>query len=92
MCKTFYLSIDGGDCYKRMHKDEARFKKMMWDISMRALYPEALLKKYGEPLSITIRDAIQLKDNYTFYVHDSDTIDDVWNMINKMWDFISSKC
>jgi hypothetical protein len=65
---------------------------MMWDISMRALYPEALLKKYGEPLSITIRDAKQLKDNYTFYVHGSDTIDDVWTMVNDMWDFVTSKC
>ena len=90
MCKTFYLSIDGGETYKRMSKDEEHFKKMIWDVSMKALYPEGVIHTYGEPLSITIREPKQMTSNFTFYVHGSFSIKDVWRMINRMWDFISS--
>ena len=92
MCKTFYISLDGGDSYTRVSKDEVHFKRMIWDISMKALYPEGVIHTYGEPLAITIREARQMMDNYTYYVHGSFTIDDVWSMINNMWDFIRSKC
>ena len=90
MCKTFYLSIDGGETYKRMSKDEDHFKKMIWDISMKALYPEGVIHTYGDPLSITIREPKQMSSNFTFYVHGSFSIKDVWRMINRMWDFIIS--
>ena len=90
MCKTFYMSLDGGETYKRMTKDEDHFKKMIWDVSMKALYPEGVIHTYGDPLSITIREPKQMSSNFTFYVHGSYSIKDVWRMINRMWDFISS--
>ena len=92
MCKTFYLSLDGGDTYRRINKDESHFKRLIWDISMKALYPEGVIHTYGDPLAITIREPKQMRDNYTYYVHGSYTIEDVWSMINNMWDFVHSKC
>lgn len=92
MYKTFYLSINGGETYRRVTKDERHFKRMMWDICMKALYPEGVIHTYGDPLSLTIREPKQMSDNHTYYVHESFTSDDVWKMINKMWDYISSKC
>ena len=91
MYKTFYLSIDGGNIYKRMTKDESRFKQMIWDVCMKALYPLGVIRVTGEPLSITIRDSRQMTVNYTYYVHGSSTLQDVWDMINHMWDFVTSK-
>ena len=91
MCKTFYISIDGGETYTRLTKNETQFKRLIWDISMRALYPEGVIHTTGDPLSITIREPKQMRDNYTYYVHGSFTINDVWKMINSMWDFIHSK-
>ena len=92
MYKTFYLSVDRGCTYKRMTKDEGQFKQMIWDICMRALYPEGVIHTSGDPLAITIREPKQMTDNYTYYVHGSYTIDDVWDMITNMWDFVRSNC
>ena len=91
MYKTFYLSIDRGYSYKRFTKDESNFKHMIWDICMKALYPEGVIHKSGEPLAMTIREPRQMMDNYTYYVHGNYTIDDVWDMIIHMWDFVTSK-
>ena len=91
MYKTFYLSIDGGDTYKRFTKDESHFKRMIWDISMKALYPGGVITTYGEPLSLTIREPKEMFVHFTYWVHASSTVEDVWEMINKMWDDIVSK-
>ena len=65
---------------------------MIWDISMKALYPDGVIQTYGEPLAITIRDPKQMTDNFTWYVHGNFDINDVWKMIKVMWNFVKSKC
>ena len=92
MCKTFYLSIDGEYSYKLLTKDEAHFKRLIWDVCMKALYPKGVIHQYGEPLPITIREPKQMTENHTYYVHGSYTITDVWQMINNMWEYIKCKC
>ena len=92
MFKTYYISMDHGDTFRRLTKDKARFMRQMWDKLTRELYPLGELSVCKKSLEINILEPKDMQEIHTYYLHADTTLDQLWELVKEMWREIEMNC
>ena len=92
MYKTYYMSLDHGETFRRYTRNKSQFTTQMWARLTRELYPLSELYVCNKTLEINIREPKDMREILTVFIHRETTLEQLWETIKELWDEIDMNC